>query len=296
VSLTSPASLLNLASGTHSYRVWTDGTHAFKAALTDPDAETSITTDGTQVWVWSSPDNTVWHATPSPQAGPPARPTPPPTPDEIAQRILTSIEPTTTVTTSGTATVAGRPAYTLLLTPQDAATSIGSIAINVDAATKLPLAVHVTARGATSPALSVAFTSLKLGTPSPSTFTFTPPAGATVKELPAEQPPVMHPGSAGQPGTTQPGAKEPASSGASQPVITGTGWSAVAVWQTPASMIGSAGSSSSAGLLKVLPRVSGSWGSGYLISSTLGSAVLTDDGRIAVGAVGPDQLYSALAR
>jgi len=47
--------------------------------------------------------------------------------------------------------------------------------------------------------------------------------------------------------------------------------------------------------LRVLPKVSGSWGSGRLLRGTLFSALLTDDGRIAVGAVAPARLYSALA-
>jgi hypothetical protein len=49
-----------------------------------------------------------------------------------------------------------------------------------------------------------------------------------------------------------------------------------------------------AGILKSLPTVSGSWGSGHLLHGALFSAVLTDDGRIAVGAVPPAMLYAAL--
>jgi hypothetical protein len=49
------------------------------------------------------------------------------------------------------------------------------------------------------------------------------------------------------------------------------------------------------GLLKSLPAVSGSWGSGHLLRSSLLSVVLTDDGRIAVGAVAPQMLYDALS-
>ena len=45
-----------------------------------------------------------------------------------------------------------------------------------------------------------------------------------------------------------------------------------------------------------LPAVSGSWGSGHLLSSALFSAVLTDDGRVAIGAVPPQMLYAALSR
>ena len=48
-------------------------------------------------------------------------------------------------------------------------------------------------------------------------------------------------------------------------------------------------------MLNLLPKVSGTWGSGHLLSGTLFSAVLTDDGRVAIGAVAPAQLYAALA-
>ena len=47
-------------------------------------------------------------------------------------------------------------------------------------------------------------------------------------------------------------------------------------------------------MLRVLPRVSGTWGSGHLLKGTLFSALLTDDGRVVVGAVAPEALYAAL--
>jgi hypothetical protein len=48
-------------------------------------------------------------------------------------------------------------------------------------------------------------------------------------------------------------------------------------------------------LLKSLPAVSGTWGSGHLLTSKVFSALLTDDGRVLVGAVSPDRLYQAAA-
>jgi len=48
------------------------------------------------------------------------------------------------------------------------------------------------------------------------------------------------------------------------------------------------------GFLGQLPRVSGDWGKGRLLSGTAFSAVLTDDGRLAIGAVRPEKLYQAL--
>jgi hypothetical protein len=49
------------------------------------------------------------------------------------------------------------------------------------------------------------------------------------------------------------------------------------------------------GMLSLLPKTSGAWGSGRLLSGTLFSAVITDDGRVAIGAVSPQRLYAALA-
>ncbi len=50
-----------------------------------------------------------------------------------------------------------------------------------------------------------------------------------------------------------------------------------------------------AALLESLPRVSGEWGTGRVLSGTLVSAILTDDGRVAIGAVTPETLGAALA-
>ena len=41
--------------------------------------------------------------------------------------------------------------------------------------------------------------------------------------------------------------------------------------------------------------MSGTWGSGHLLEGTVFSAVLTDDGRLAIGAVPPSALYDALS-
>jgi hypothetical protein len=48
-------------------------------------------------------------------------------------------------------------------------------------------------------------------------------------------------------------------------------------------------------MVKLLPKVSGAWGSGHLLEGTAFSVLLTDDGRLVVGAVTPQALYAALA-
>jgi hypothetical protein len=50
-----------------------------------------------------------------------------------------------------------------------------------------------------------------------------------------------------------------------------------------------------AAILESLPRISGEWGTGRVLSGTLVSVILSDDGRLAIGAVGPEALGAALA-
>jgi hypothetical protein len=59
---------------------------------------------------------------------------------------------------------------------------------------------------------------------------------------------------------------------------------------TGASPLGSLGA-----VVRNLPEVSGSWGSGHLLRGTLFSVLVTDDGRLVAGSVAPEVLYAALA-
>jgi hypothetical protein len=157
------------------------------------------------------------------------------------------------------------------------------VRIAIDGKTHIPTRVQVFARGASSPAFQVGFTSLSTSTPPASVFGFQPPPGATVKQgtAPRQQVPNHH-----------------QASGAAAPQVVGKGWTTVLVTHLPSSPAGTqAGTQAGtlAGVLKSLPTVSGSWGSGHLLQSALFSAVLTNDGRVAVGAVAPHLLYSALS-
>ena len=48
-------------------------------------------------------------------------------------------------------------------------------------------------------------------------------------------------------------------------------------------------------MLAALPKVSGGWGTGSLLTSRLFTVLVTDDGRVLVGAVSPERLYQAAA-
>ena len=100
----------------------------------------------------------------------------------IAQRALEALAPYADVSVDTTAMVAGRPAYVLVLTPTSTLTLIGRIAVSIDAETRLPLRFQVFPRGSDAAAIEAGFTSVSFDTIDPSMFSFTPPAGTTVRQ------------------------------------------------------------------------------------------------------------------
>lgn len=121
------------------------------------------------------------------------------TPQQAVSKFLAAVGPTTKVTVAGSTTVAGRSAYQLVIAPRTSQSLVSQIVVAVDSKTYLPLQLQVFARGTSSPAFQVGFTSLTFGKPAASNFTFTPPAGAHVKteKLPAVMPGIMGPLSMG---------------------------------------------------------------------------------------------------
>ena len=300
------SSLTSLVSGTHTWRIWLDGPTRQRLALVGTSGESDVIRNGSDLWMWSSADKTAVHHTlgsgdakgalPHPSASLPSGV--PRTPDEAAASALAVMGKDTTVTTSGTASVAGRSAYELVLTPKDKATRIASVRIAIDAEKHVPLRVRVYSTKLSNPAFEVGFTAVDFSRPEARQFTFTPPAGTTVTQSDALDP-------KGASGTNPAPSKQQmaaAAKAAGAMRVVGSGWSTVVVAPMPTGSGAGSGSGSATGtakqletILKALPTVSGTWGSGHVLEGTLFSAVVTVDGRVAVGAVGPDTLFAALA-
>lgn len=289
----------DLISGTHTLNVWSSGSDKSRVALLGTYGESDLVRNGNQSWLWSSKDKQATHTTFTgqvPTEAPAAQ-----TPQQLAAQALKAVDPSTAVSVSRNVTVAGRPSYELVLTPKDDRSLVHSVTIAVDAKTSVPLRVAVTADGQTKPALSAGFTKVNFSVPAASTFSFTPPAGTKVTQKTVTAP------SKGD----RADAKKQANKADAGTTIVRKGWTAVVITKADQGMFGAAGPSTKSGpagrvddghgsangqLLQSLPKVSGSWGSGRLLSGALFSAVITDDGRIAVGAVRPELLYSALQK
>ncbi len=248
-------------------------------------AETDVVRNGADVWVWTSDENSAQHfVLPSDSEDDPEPPAPSVvTPQEAAEQALAAVDPTTRVTVDGTAEVAGRPVYELVLVPRDERSLVGQVRLAVDSETSMPLRVQVYAADATKPAFETGFTSVSFSTPDDSVFAFSPPPGATVEE--SELPT----GSLSKRGVEPEDAAAP-----DGPTVVGEGWTSVVVLRgvNPDSM--AAGSDPEGGaaatLMQALRPVSGEYGSGRLLTTDLASALLLDDGRLLVGAVPPSIL------
>ena len=249
------------ANGTSTAQVWSGGDGKGRVQIPSPTGERTLVSDGTTFWSWNSDDRTVTKGTRQPDQtrAPVADPT------KAATDALAALQPTSTISVDGTDEVAGRPAYDLVLAPKPTErTLLREVRIAVDAQERMPLRLTVLGQGSTSPALQIGFTDLTFGPQDPARFTFTPPAGAKVTDAPAAR-------------------RRQAATSRRSSATGGTAWSSRRCRRTAPT-----GAKDLAGLGT---PISGSWGSGRLIKTAVATAIVTDDGRVAAGAV-PEQVLS----
>ena len=304
--------LISLATGTHTARVYLDGTNARLQVLDDL-AERNVILSDHDAWIYDSREEAATHVTIDRAAldalkdevhaeaeahADEARDqleaelgTPLPTPDEMLDHALAKLDETTDVSVGTDARVAGREVYELVLEPRDADTLVGEISVAIDGETGVALATSVTARGASEPAFSVAFTEVAFEAPDPSVFEFTPPEGTAVTEhavpVPTlaelEQMKAEHVADVSGPDEAMP-----------QPEVIGEGWSTVVVLPMAAPGADAAGGldpEASALLGTLTEPVDG----GHILQTSLVTVLITDDGRVLAGAVTADHLLDAAA-
>jgi outer membrane lipoprotein-sorting protein len=285
--------LTQLLTGTHILHVAADGPDRQKVSIVEQAAEYSVIHNGTQLWAYDSGSNQAYHTILPKDAA--DRPVPAPslsslTPQEAAEQALKAVDDTTSVTVDGTARVAGRDAYQLLIKPKSADTTVGAIRIAVDSDTGVPLKFTLTPKGSAKAAVDVGFTKVDFAKPSASTFTFTPPKGTKVTTEKADA-------DAAKPDHTNAAETKNAEDALSglDAVGLGKGWDSIAELKLPAGE--SAGASGASGDLSLLnsfgKQVNGDFGSGTFVSTRVINALITDSGKVYIGAVSQDALIKA---
>ncbi|MFJ8850668.1 outer membrane lipoprotein carrier protein LolA [Streptomyces sp. NPDC102437] len=303
--------MTELASGTHTLRIAADGPDKQRLSILDNASEYSLIHNGDQVWAYDSKSDQAYHATEK-QAGKeagrdagkkPGHPVPegvPTTPKALAEQVLKAAGPTTSVTVDGTAQVAGRDAYKLVVKPKQSGSTIGSVTVAVDAESGVPLKFTLLPAAGGKAVVDAGFTEVDFAKPDASLFTFTPPKGTEVTEADdAKAQPKADKGLGDLiPGAdaARLGAGEP---GAKNTKVIGEGWSAIAEITTPGATglpskgAGDVPAEAQQFLDALGDKVTGKFGSGTVFKTRLVNALLTDDGKVYVGAVTKDALVKA---
>ncbi|MET0235300.1 MAG: sigma-E factor regulatory protein RseB domain-containing protein, partial [Kibdelosporangium sp.] len=283
-----------LPEGTGSASVWSDGQNRYRATLPGRNSERTLVEDGGTLWSWDSQKNTVskfahGDAVTKEKLGGSD-------PATLGKDLLNLVRQYSDVKVDGTARVATRPAYELVVTPKPTErTLLREIRVAVDSETRLPLRLQVLANGQSEPAVKVEFSELTVGPQNADLFKFTPPQGATVKERKEGDHPKSEADMRKGMGDLLDNLK---------PQVVGEGWDTVLAAKLPGDLDNMLGQATGNGrgkgmdvgsLLKSFAKeVSGPWGSGYVFSTKVGTALVTTDGRVAVGAVPEQVLTEAL--
>ncbi|WP_431775422.1 LolA family protein [Streptomyces cucumeris] len=289
--------LMELASGSHTLRVAADGPERQRVSIIENAAEYSLIHNGDETWAYDSKSNAVVHSTAPEGAGAKdGHPRELPkdlkdvTPQQFAKQVLASVDDTTDVSVDGTTRVAGRDAYELLIEPKSDDTTVGSVRIAVDADNGTPLKFTLTPKSGGKAVVDVAFTKVDFGKPAAGTFDFTPPKGAKVTEEGDHR-------RGGKDGMKDNKDAQEALSGLN---VIGEGWDSIATLDGPGGAPASPGKGDggpgqdAGGFLDSLgKKVTGDFGSGHVFSTRLVNALLTDDGKVYVGAVDRDALVAA---
>ncbi|WP_328901701.1 DUF2092 domain-containing protein [Streptomyces sp. NBC_00441] len=290
--------LTELASGTHTLRVAADGPDKQRLSVLDQASEYSLIHNGDEVWAYDSGSNAVYHADGKGEGEAPHRKVQdvpegvPTTPKALAEEALKAADGTTSVSVDGTARVAGRDAYRLVLKPEQKGSTVGSITVAVDAENGVPLKFTLQPSSGGKAVVDAGFTSVDFGKPAASSFAFTPPKGAKVTEADDAK-------AEGHEKSRGDLEKFKAAEGEGAPKIIGKGWNSIAEFRTPggAALPSKASKDVPAEAQQFLDalgdKVSGKFGSGTVFKTRLINALMTDDGRVYVGAVTKDALVAA---
>lgn len=323
-----PADPLLLLDGSSTIRVWTDGAERSRASLLGSASEYSVVHDGPEAWTYSSTyDETVHYVLgPDEQAkydealaeyesGSLPVPGEIPTPQDATKQLLAELGAYSTVDVDDQVTIAGRGAYTLVVTPTSAITLVDRVEIAVDAETSTPLQLRIwSTLDAAAPAWELGFTDISFAAPSDAVLAFATPSGSQYRQVEVALP-------AGVELPDVPGAELP-----DGVAVTGEGWESVVeisgldvpglLAADPQALVtlpdgalafGSAGaqdlieeflpqdasgSPALSGLDSsiLLEQLAEEVPEGRLITTKLGTVLITEDGRVLFGAVPADVL------
>jgi outer membrane lipoprotein-sorting protein len=171
-------------------RLWIQGSGRFRLELQSDAGDTQIVSDGDRVTVYDASSNTVYRATLPEQAEDAAQPRRHAS-EKLTlakiQRTLDRLAKTWTVSGAEPTSIAGRPAYTVKISPKDDGGLLGAAQVAWDSVRGAPLRAAVYARGRSEPVLELAATDVSYDAVPDSAVVVAPPKGAKVNDLTADE-------------------------------------------------------------------------------------------------------------
>lgn len=298
--------LAELASGEHTLRVAQDGPDKQSVALVEKTSEYRMVHNGADVYAYDSQKNAAWHAKKQHQKkqhqkkGTHGLTKAPTSPKKAADQLLKHTSKSSDYSVDGTTTVAGRDAYTLVVSPKQSGSTVKDARIAVDAKNGVPLKVTVQPASGGKPVVDVGYTKVSFSKPSAKLFDFHAPKGAKVTEATPHQ---KHSGKQHAPGAQPRDNSNPLSSKDAKTF--GTGWATVACVDLPDGAMSAEPKGGKAAKDEETPKnlgslanmlgtqVKGDFGTGTVVKSRVVNALITKDGTVYVGAVSSGNLIKA---
>lgn len=289
---------LEFAAGTHRANIYVGGVDKARVQVLDMLSERNFIRNGSDLWFYDASKQVVKHSVISASDEDEAKnqalalwnanstklPFDVTSPAAVADYFLAQAGKDTVFTVGSDAKVAGRGVYQLNMSPKNPGSLVESIALSIDAATGLPLAVSVKAVSESAPAFEIAFESISFEKPDAANFNFVVPAGANVEKvaLPSKQDLEKNSGKA----LTE---EDEKLASAELEKLMAQGWAAVV--EIPADKVPAEISALKAN--KLYTELTKSVAGGRIFTTALMNIFFADDGRIFAGSVTQQRLLEA---
>ncbi len=181
-----------LLQGTRHGRVWLSGDGRVRIELQGDNGDANLVVTKTSFWISDPMQNTVYEGTLPADTGAAADKAKPadsahgvPTVAEIQSHITKLLKSVDLggVATSDPGDVAGRPAYSVSVSPKHSGGLLGQAQLAWDAVTGVPLRIAIYARGNGTPVLALSATNISYGKIADSDLNIQPPAGDKIVKV-----------------------------------------------------------------------------------------------------------------
>jgi outer membrane lipoprotein-sorting protein len=174
-------------------RLWVSKDGRVRLELQDEKGDVEITYDGHTVTMYDAATNTVYRYTPkqdtaastsAPKSGSPDTPTTHEAPSLAKiEEAITHLKGHANVSGATPTDVAGQPAYTVRISPNEGGSLLSGAELSFDAVHGVPLRTAIYSTESAAPVIELTATEVSYGPVESSVYSFTPPANAKVEEV-----------------------------------------------------------------------------------------------------------------